>query len=726
MTRASILAASLLLLVAMNCLAQTKQWLTLPLGPAQDLVLESSGARTARIPVNYADGVAATTQLKVRLFDVSSKEGHGQKLAEQFTVTFVKANDTRDAAIEVIVADGAAEVLPGPHALSLRVATDFADPKTVQSLTITLTVPVPQLAVDPVVVGIERGFLLLPDTVNAGVLRVTEKTQKSPVNALEIAFTRDLVVTGQPDNGALSFGPGIQVVKPGAAASAPVVATGDFPPGKSTGKLMVASKDLAAPVSTTVEIRVHRSYAWIFILIAAGAAIGYFVRTHLASRKAMLEAAVVASAAVGLVRKELASTADATYRQELNAQISSMSDALRARKADEITKAAAKLQDDLVASRTRFEQRLQPLSQGAIALHALVDRKWTAPPYLLAQLDNLRQSQRDLVQLLSLRNADAATQLLEGAIADKLAATLMAMETAGANLGRLATTVTAHAPPMLDGDLKNLADAADTLARRFPWPAPDRIGVSTEQLLAALTSWTTQGSPVRLMLAQLPELVRSFLGWAEARLTRGGPDPQLQALAETTIAELQGARLSEQMDLADPDIPDLLARLLRLRDDWQQYLTAKAANASATAQIDDALRRSGWTAAIEAVRVASAPTPMGSGIVSSAPSIPPGSATPASDSLPQPKGSSLGFEPASLLMGTVGEREDLLAAAQRASWVQTAIVGLLFMIGVYCLYRETWSGSDKEMLALFVFAFGIDLTADNVLAAFKRLKLPDL
>ena len=46
--------------------------------------------------------------------------------------------------------------------------------------------------------------------------------------------------------------------------------------------------------------------------------------------------------------------------------------------------------------------------------------------------------------------------------------------------------------------------------------------------------------------------------------------------------------------------------------------------------------------------------------------------------------------------------------------------------GAYILYEETWVGTGKEMLALFMFAFGLDLTVDNVVGAFKKLKLPEI
>lgn len=52
--------------------------------------------------------------------------------------------------------------------------------------------------------------------------------------------------------------------------------------------------------------------------------------------------------------------------------------------------------------------------------------------------------------------------------------------------------------------------------------------------------------------------------------------------------------------------------------------------------------------------------------------------------------------------------------------VQSVIVFLLFVLGAYFLYADTWVGTYKEMMALFILAFGVDLTSESVLAALKK------
>ena len=718
--------ATALLLITSDVVSQSKDWLALPLGPAQDLVLETSGDRTARIPVRPADGASAPkTPLQVRLFDVSSKAGRGLKLADQFTVKLVDASSIKDAAIEVVVAKGASEVLPGPHALSLKISPDFDDPKSIQTLSVTLTVPTPQISVDPVLVGIDRGFLWFTDTVNKGELRVTETGGKSPAQALNLTFARDPAVTGQPESGGISFGAGIGAVPAGGVVSAPVFAERDFSPGEATGKIEIRSRDLAAPVTTTFKVRTRRSLVWIFVVVAAGSVVGYFVRNSLTKRKALLEASAVASGAVGLVNTEMASTADPTYIAELKGLRETMREPVVTKNAGEINKKATKLQEDLISARARFELRLQPLTQGAVALHNLADKEWPVPPYVLASLQALRLATLELSRALAQRNADDAKEILEERVSPLLLAALKAVDIAGANVGRLAETVVADAPPLAGRDLAHLTTATDAFAKRFPMPSPERVDATVDQLFAALSAWTTDGSVVRALLEALPSLTDAFIVWVKDRLGPGA-DPRFEVLGTQTIALLEAEKLLEQFDKKSPDLVGLQTRLIKLRADWRQHLGDMAPKVP-VAELDDLVARSAWADAVRVVRQATARNATDSKIVQESFLEPHGSEMPVAAGLPAQRGSDLGLRPVPPpLLGTLEERVSLLDAAQRASKMQTLLLGALFVAGVYWLYQDTWTGSSKEMLALFMLAFSLDLTADSLAGAFKKLKMAEL
>lgn len=72
--------------------------------------------------------------------------------------------------------------------------------------------------------------------------------------------------------------------------------------------------------------------------------------------------------------------------------------------------------------------------------------------------------------------------------------------------------------------------------------------------------------------------------------------------------------------------------------------------------------------------------------------------------------------------GTLSE----LDALEIANWWLVVLQSLffygLFVAIAYATYEQAWIGDFKEIVALFLFAFSVDLTADSVIVAFKKPK----
>lgn len=52
--------------------------------------------------------------------------------------------------------------------------------------------------------------------------------------------------------------------------------------------------------------------------------------------------------------------------------------------------------------------------------------------------------------------------------------------------------------------------------------------------------------------------------------------------------------------------------------------------------------------------------------------------------------------------------------------LQSLFFYVLFVAIAFATYEQSWIGDFKEIVALFLFAFSVDLTADSVIAAFKK------
>ena len=72
------------------------------------------------------------------------------------------------------------------------------------------------------------------------------------------------------------------------------------------------------------------------------------------------------------------------------------------------------------------------------------------------------------------------------------------------------------------------------------------------------------------------------------------------------------------------------------------------------------------------------------------------------------------------LDGSEGEVYRLNDQSELCALAQTALFAFIFVFGVVAFYDEAWVGTCKVMLALFILAFSVDLTADGVFAALKR------
>jgi hypothetical protein len=66
------------------------------------------------------------------------------------------------------------------------------------------------------------------------------------------------------------------------------------------------------------------------------------------------------------------------------------------------------------------------------------------------------------------------------------------------------------------------------------------------------------------------------------------------------------------------------------------------------------------------------------------------------------------------------ERAAYERGAEELMLLQSVIVGLLFILAAYGIYADSWVGTYKEMMALFVIAFGADLSSEGIVGFLKK------
>lgn len=713
-----------LLLAASQAGAQTRDWVALPLGAAQDMTLEASGERDTRLPVSVLApaGRAGPASLGVRLVDVVAKEGRGALLAQAFDVAWSAPNAGRDAAILVRLPRGA-DVRPGTYTLLLRVSPDPADARIpAQNVAVTLNVAAPTLSIEPVLVGQVLGLPPLErDRTLDGSLRITEKGQRAGARALRVAFLPDIPATGLPVAGVLAARASAPDIGSDQTLALPIAASGAFPVGRSTGRIELRSPDLSAPVTTTYEVRVVRSASWMIPVILGGFLFGYVTRVRLARAKARNAALLQASQALATIEGRLAEIDDDDFQHRAGALRDTLHDAAASRVPTDLPAAAAKARADLDAELKALEERLVPLRQQATALQTFAARPWNAPPPVARALAALREQVAPLLRLLARDNAHAAADLLVTTIDDRLATVVNVAHACGAATARWMQELARSALPLADADAALVAQCATALARRYPAAAPDVAKASLDEATKALGDLVAANSVAAKVLAALSEQVASFVDRAAARLRPMFPrvDAELAPLKAKAATLLDRAVLPTALQGA-PDA--VLGELATLREDCLSALHRLAGSAWSAA-VEAPLQQGSWDKAIEAMRALATSrflgAPASAEAASPAPEVAAARTMPAPDAPAAAIPSTVLFAPV-MLTGSSEEQARLRQAGALASAAQSLLLALLFLLANDVLYGESWVGTDKEMMTLFLLAFGLDLSADNVLAALKK------
>ena len=720
-----------LLLAAAQAWPQAKDWIALPLGPTESLVLDATGDRTARLPVRIlaAPANAASQAFDVRILDVAAKDGHGLRLVQAFHANWTPAQPHRlEPAIVVTVPHDAADVRPGTYTLSLRVSPDLRDDTLpAQSLTVTLTAAAPQLTADPVVIGQSIGLWPFErDESLDGVLRVSEHGGRAGAQALRVSAQGDIPATGMPVTGSLSVPTAAVDVGSGQGLALPIAASGPFPVGRSTGRIEVRSPDLDAPLTTTYEVRVARSASWMVPIVLAGFLLGYVTRTWLARAKARNAALLAASRVVAAIAAKQAVQRDAEFQARANAIRKTLQDAVALGVPQDITAAAAKAQSDIDDAQARLEQALAPLRQQATALQALVDQPWSLPSPVATAMAALRTDVASLQATLAAGDAGQAGTALSVDLAARLADVVNAVNACGAAAAGWMRALVDHPVPLSDADTALVVQSAQQLAHQYPWPVSDTPTAKVEDATSALLTWLGLSSATAKLLAQLQARAESFADWTAVRLRAAFPRIDTEAVALKAQARTVLNPDALALGLAGTADPAPLAvALAGLRDAWMAALHRLAPQAP-LASVEQALEAGSWQRAIDAFNAIPASQFLGRAdtrsIVATYDRLDDtGMPLRAAHETP-PRLQVIATAPArpAVLEGTIAEQEHLLRSGEVASWLQSAVLAALFLAGNYLLYRESWVGTDREIVTLFMLAFGLDLSADNVLAALRK------
>ena len=714
-------------------LAQANTWIDFPSGLNHNLVAEPDGTLTARVPVNFAATASVPAGgLKTRVFDVVFKEGRSEQLSSQFAIELVKPTATSALALVVRVAHPE-KVLPGAYVVSVQVDADFdATNSKPQTVTLSLQRYAPQLAApSSIVLGQVRSWFW-SDTNTSASFRLTEQSTRAAAAGLTFAEDRDSVGTTHPDTGKIVVTMNPASVPAGGTTPVDVSASNEFPLGSTKGKILIRSPDLVTPISVGYEVRVRREL-WIIALCAGiGALLGWLVRGWIAPKKALLAARVVASEAAELIRKELASSEDETYGKSLKEYRDKLDDAVNSRDPAKLTEEAKKVTEGITVARSKLQDRLLEWAKKVEEVQCVIDLSWILPDEAQQTLTLARQALSGAQERLTKHDADATKNILTRLTSTGLVELYNKTGSEGAGLAEFLVGLVTSVPPLPDEIIIQIKQVADAATAQLLSPFTPVKTVTVDEMRAMLQRVDGQFCRATTQVAdQLTALTSAFVSDAWKKLELQTADHEAQ------LANLRDAAIAQASAIAS-DIRKPIAGLLALKGN-SSYLKALWRNGLVSigewddkmkGELDQAIKDGRWSEAIEIAKSAIVTPPKsfsasgrqkGTLVGESKVSLPLG---------PTRSLSSAGSRAPSVLLspmaGTTRERQEILHLGNLISWVQSVIFFVLFVVGIFLLYADSWVGTGKEMLTLVVLGFGVDLTGDSVLALFKKLKLPEV
>ncbi|MBV9925264.1 MAG: hypothetical protein JOZ96_09640 [Acidobacteria bacterium] len=228
-----------------------------------------------------------------------------------------------------------------------------------------------------------------PDTT--GALLLTEKsggkTRLTDITVKQVGITGGVDETTTAE---LQFG-APHDLGPSLTARAPVTLSSAFPLGKTNGRLMITSPQLAQPLTASFEV-VTRRPRWVIVAgIIIGLLFSYLVRTWSVRRIALNEARVGARAAAATLAKEMALRPDAEFKRRVKPEQQKLEGITARTTAAEIKKFVDEANAALTGAVQDFEQRRSAALDILDPLKRLTEASSQLPAGLAAPLAESRK-----------------------------------------------------------------------------------------------------------------------------------------------------------------------------------------------------------------------------------------------------------------------------------------------------------------------------------------------
>ena len=268
--------------------------------------------------------------------------------------------------------------------------------------------------------------------------------------------------------------------------------------------------------------------------------------------------------------------------------------------------------------------------------------------------------------------------------------------------------------------LSQLQSRCDDLVKdTLPQSRP--VSADADALNASLSKAHEVFFKAQQIVENVTPAAAAFVAWALSILP-ATDSAAARVLQQATLARIQATRVALSNPQANASVPDTV--IAQLQADWIDFL--KACGGLVNQQVRDLIQHSRWADAVNAVVAQQAAAGQQGATLRIGP-VPPHAIgelgamiRPASAAAHRPL---LVFAP-TVIDGSQMQKDFFQWESDASAALQTAFFAIIFIGSILALYGDAWVGTCKEMFAIFVLAFGTDLTSDSVLTLARRVKLP--
>jgi len=318
-----------------------------------------------RIPITLESGVKT---VKLSKIDVFLGDKHDLNIFEAFQVVLNGTTDENNAVPAITVTVKTTNLEQGTYKLLMLVEqTDPPDASKKQNISLDLILPATKIQMlgalkfgqtNPFIGNLENSgnmtLSLLQTTARRTVLR--------DFTAVQATLNR---ADNEPTAAKVLFQPLANTTSPDLKEMT-ISLDGVFPLGTTTGTALINSPQLSEPISVPFEIKVRRPEYYILITIIIGLIASFFVRTIAQKQIDLYKAREKATEAIETLQKEWNNRQDEVFRNRINDEITN----IEQKKAG---KDIAALTNVVTAANTAFSDALTELGTRRLQTQVLIE-----------------------------------------------------------------------------------------------------------------------------------------------------------------------------------------------------------------------------------------------------------------------------------------------------------------------------------------------------------------